>query len=211
MPVSLETNDDFPPNSWKDFCLEDPEIIASTKGKDMPKRNTLAVYFLFFLIFSMLLPACGRDTEKKGAISSNPPAPDFTLQDLKGKTWKLSDLKGKVVFINFWATWCPPCRDEMPSMQKLYTEMADTPFQMLAVLTNDDPMAAERFARQHGFTFPILIDRKGNIGGLYGITGVPETFIVDPGGILRRKYIGPFEWDSTVAKDMIKEYFPKIQ
>jgi thiol-disulfide isomerase/thioredoxin len=84
------------------------------------------------------------------------PAPDFVLQDASGKSWQLSNLKGKVVFVNFWATWCKPCRDEMPSMEALNKAMAGQPFQMLSIVFNDDLDMADRFARRLGARFPVL-------------------------------------------------------
>lgn len=133
-------------------------------------------------------------------------APGFELQDTEGKIWKLSDLKGQVVFLNFWATWCPPCREEMPSMQELFEVMPRDSFKMLSVLSNDDPDLAVSFAKKGGFDFPILIDPGSRIGQVYGLTGVPETYIIDKQGVLRQKYLGPRHWSSQVAKDMLTDY-----
>ncbi|MFN2367012.1 MAG: peroxiredoxin family protein [Desulfurivibrionaceae bacterium] len=134
------------------------------------------------------------------------PAPDFELLDIEGNLWKLSELKGQVVFVNFWATWCPPCREEMPAMQELYEAMPDDRFKMLAILNNDDPNLAAIFAEKNGFEFPILVDPASEIGNAYGITGVPETYIVDKEGILRQKYLGPREWSSPKAQQMLLDY-----
>ena len=86
-------------------------------------------------------------------IEIGKPAPDFVLQDITGRSWKLSDQKGKVVFVNFWATWCKPCRDEMPSMVSLDRAMVNKPFQMLAIVFNDDHKRADDFVRQLGALF----------------------------------------------------------
>lgn len=133
-------------------------------------------------------------------------APDFTLVDQKGKTWTLTQLKGRVVFINFWATWCPPCREEMPSMQRLSAMLPQDRFVMLAVLQNDDPARADDFAAKLGITVPILFDRDKKVGPLYGLTGVPETFIVDKQGVIREKIIGPAEWDAPEVLKMLGKY-----
>jgi peroxiredoxin len=133
-------------------------------------------------------------------------APDFELQDTNGRIWHLSALRGQVVFVNFWATWCPPCREEMPSMQKLYKSMSPDSFKMLTILTNDDPNLATNFAAKGGFDFPILLDPDSRVGQAYGITGVPETFIIDKQGFLRQKYLGPRLWDSPEAKKMLNEF-----
>ncbi len=134
------------------------------------------------------------------------PAPDFTLVDRNGKTWTLSELKGQVVFVNFWATWCPPCREEMPSMQRLYTMLPQDKFKMLAVLNRDDPALADNFTGKFGITMPILDDQSNTVGQKYGLTGVPETFIVDKQGVLREKFIGPAKWDSPGFVQMLMRY-----
>jgi peroxiredoxin len=134
------------------------------------------------------------------------PAPDFTLVDRQGKTWTLSQLRGRVGFINFWATWCPPCREEMPSMQRLFTMVPKDTFVMLAVLENDDPARADSFAARAGLTMPILVDQDKKVWPTYGLTGVPETFIVDKKGVLREKFIGPAQWDSPRNLEMLGNY-----
>lgn len=173
------------------------------------RNKLLFVIFLTVTIISTgLMISCEKIEQqqqlKKAAIGQ--PAPDFTLSDTKGKTWKLSDQKGKVVFINFWATWCPPCREEMPSMQKLYSDLPREKFEMLTILSNDDPLLANTFIARVGGTFPVLIDPDSLIATAYGLTGVPETFIVDKDGILREKFIGPRPWDSPEAKKMLDQY-----
>jgi len=134
------------------------------------------------------------------------PAPDFVLQDTKGKTWHLSELKGKVVFVNFWATWCPPCRAEMPSMQELAQAIPPQGFQMLAILSNDKAEVADRLATSIGFTGPILLDPDNKAAKAYGITGVPETYIVDKEGILREVVIGGMHWNAPEARQMLAGY-----
>ena len=152
---------------------------------------------------SLLVSACGppRDVATVGK-----PAPDFTLMDREGKTWTLSELKGQVVFVNFWATWCPPCVKEMPSMQRLYDTLPADKFKMLAVLNSDKPINADFFAAKHKITFPILNDQDNKIGPKYGLTGVPETYIVDKQGVVREKFIGPAEWDSPGVVQMLMGY-----
>lgn len=165
-------------------------------------------YFLFFIVLIMMT-GCSENNEPGIILAElNKPAPDFTLVDLNGKIWQLSSLRGKVVFINFWATWCPPCLEEMPSMQALYTDMTNAPFQMLAILNNDRPEFAQKMADKGGLTFPILLDPESETSTHYGLTGVPETFIVDSQGILREKFLGPRPWNSQGALDMLKKYMP---
>ncbi|MBC8317659.1 MAG: TlpA family protein disulfide reductase [Desulfobulbaceae bacterium] len=164
---------------------------------------------VLLLLIIILLMGCGKDNEPAVTRAEiNKPAPDFTLVDLQGKIWQLSSLRGKVVFINFWATWCPPCLEEMPSMQALNTAMANAPFQMLTILNNDQPAFAQNLVNKLSLTFPVLIDPNSETGTQYGLTGVPETFIIDPEGILREKFLGPRPWNSQGAMDMLNAYFP---
>lgn len=123
------------------------------------------------------------------------PVPDFQLQDLQGKDVRLSDFRGKIVFLNFWATWCPPCREEMPSMEELYRAMRGRPFVMLAVSVDNDPEQVRRFQKASAYSFPILLDHENRVAALYGTTGVPETFLIGPdGSLVFRRIIGPRDW-----------------
>jgi peroxiredoxin len=124
-------------------------------------------------------------------------APDFTLPDLTGTTHSLSNYKGKVVFLNFWATWCPPCRMEMPGMERLYRRLRDRDFVMLAVSADEEgKKAVAPFVEELGLTFPILLDPEGRLSPRYGVTGYPETFVIDREGKVVNHTIGPAEWQS---------------
>jgi peroxiredoxin len=133
------------------------------------------------------------------------PAPDFALPGMNGDTIRLSELKGKVVFLNIWATWCAPCREEMPSMETLYQEMKGLPFEILAV--SIDILGAKAvgpFMDELKLSFPALLDPQGTIGRLYGTTGVPETFIIDQQGIITAKVIGARNWAAPEAIQTFK-------
>ncbi|MCG8683802.1 MAG: TlpA family protein disulfide reductase [Desulfobacterales bacterium] len=164
-------------------------------------RNKIHLFIVISLVFSFF--AC---SEKPVGLVIGEPAPDFTLVDAKGKSWTLSDLKGQVVFINFWATWCPPCLQEMPSMQKLFNLVPKDKFKMLAVLNNDKMALGQFIATQKHLTMPILDDSKNFVGSKYSLTGLPETFIVDKHGILREKFIGPEQWNAPEHVQMIMSY-----
>ena len=124
------------------------------------------------------------------------PAPDFALSDLNDKSYRLSDFRGKVVFLNFWATWCKPCREEMPSMEILNKNFEKDGLVILAVsidrvtTTRDIPP----FVKGLNLTFPVLIDSWGKTDKPYKRMGVPETFIIDQEGIIREIVIGPRDW-----------------
>jgi len=156
----------------------------------------------FAFCLSLLVGACSQST----GLKTGDAAPDFSLVDLQGKNWTLSELKGQVVFINFWATWCPPCLKELPSMQNLYESLPKDKFKMLAVLNSDKPAPAGFIAGQKGLTMPILDDSDNSAGSKYGLTGLPETFIVDKQGILREKFIGPEQWDGPEFVQMLMGY-----
>jgi peroxiredoxin len=140
------------------------------------------------------------------SLSEGMPAPDFTLTDNNGKTWKLSSLEGSVVVINFWASWCPPCKEEMPFLHNLYRQTSDVPnFVILPILYKDDMQKAMAYLNGEGFAdLPVLSDPDMSAAKAFGVTGVPETYIIDKKGILRNKIIGGFKFDSSDAINIYK-------
>lgn len=120
-------------------------------------------------------------------------APLFELKDIEGRTWKLSDLKGKVVLVNFWASWCETCKEEKPYFRDLINKFGNE-MVYLSVLYNNEPADAKKYMKDAEYDFPVLIDDK-KIALEYGLTGVPETFIIDRKGILSKKIIGGIHWD----------------
>ncbi|MCE3223906.1 MAG: resA [Nitrospira sp.] len=123
-------------------------------------------------------------------------APDFQLPDLNDKQLRLSDYRGKVVFLNFWATWCKPCREEMPSMEVLYKNFEKDGLVILAVSIDRVTTKKEipPFVKGLNLTFPVLVDSWGQTDKRYKLMGVPETYIIDQQGVLREKVIGPRDW-----------------
>jgi cytochrome c biogenesis protein CcmG, thiol:disulfide interchange protein DsbE len=113
-------------------------------------------------------------------------APDFRLESLEGSTIALSDLRGKVVVVNHWASWCPPCRAEMPVLSRIYAKYRDAGLVVLGVnATNQDDEASVRaFARSGQATFPIVLDREGQTGGAYNLRALPTTYIIDRAGVV---------------------------
>ena len=138
-------------------------------------------------------------------------APNFSLPDLQGKTQRLTDYRGKVVFLNFWATWCKPCKEEMPSMQVLWDNLKNQDFMMLAVsmdrvtTTKDIPSFVETLK----LSFPILTDSWGQTDKRYKLMGVPETYIIDQNGVLREKVIGPRDWTRRESIETIVQMLQK--
>ncbi len=154
---------------------------------------------LLFLTIILFVSVCAASAQKPKAI-------DFTLKDLSDKNIKLSDYRGKVVFLNFWATWCPPCKAEMPSMQKLYASMKNEKFVMLAVnVENVSSDVINSFALDNKYTFPILLDPKSVASSQYKIFSIPTTFIIDKKGFIVNKVVGSNEWDNDSAvSELIK-------
>ncbi len=124
-------------------------------------------------------------------------AEDFVLPDIHGQVVRLSQLKGKVVFLNVWATWCPPCRKEMPTMQTLYRQLQGEDFMMLAISQDvDGQNTVLAYLTEGGYTFPVLLDVRGEVGKKYGVTGYPETFLIDRQGMIVHHHIGYNNWAS---------------
>jgi len=162
------------------------------------------IIWLVILATLFSLTACSRKESSPAAKAAAPveskPAPDITVTALNGASLKLSDLKGKVVMLNFWATWCPPCREEIPSMMKLNAAMAGKPFQMVAVSVDEGGKPAiENYFTTSKTELPAYTDPSGAASKTYGITGVPETFIIDKKGVIVKKVIGPAPWDGPEA------------
>ena len=136
----------------------------------------------------------------KPLLGKGVPAPNFTFPGRDGKKVNLADYKGKVVLLNIWATWCAPCVAEMPSMEKLYQELKDEGFEILAVSVDESGAeTVNPFMKKHKLGFPVLLDTKGDIKTLYQATGIPESFIIDGEGIIVEKIIGPRDWAASSA------------
>ena len=169
------------------------------KGGGLPGWAIGAVVVVLVVIVAAIVLSRKEEFEPVGPGTE---AIDFTLPDLDGKRMSLSDFRGKVVFLNFWATWCDPCKEEMPSMEALYKRLRGKPFEIVAVsVDKDPPEEVRKFADKFGITFVVLHDRKGRIKERYKTTGVPETFIVDQNGVIAEKFWGPRDWtdDSNLA------------
>jgi peroxiredoxin len=131
--------------------------------------------------------------------------PDFTLPNPEGKKVSLKDFRGKVVFLNFWATWCVPCREEMPAMEKLYQEFKERNFVVLAVNVKDRKQDAVNFFKELTLSYPMVIDPDAQVGLLYGAWGLPTTYLIGPKGEGLARAWGPAEWYSPAARNLIKD------
>ena len=185
-------------------------------GETQPRRNfQLVLTILLVLIASVVLIIFLRDErdstlETTRSIQPGAEAPDFAFSDLNGVEVSLAAYRGKVVLVNIWATWCLPCRQEMPSMQRLYEKFKGENFEILAVsIDSEGREAVAPFMRKMNLTFPALLDPGETIRPIYGITGVPESFIIDKKGIVVEKIIGPINWGTPKVflffKDLINQ------
>jgi len=171
---------------------------------------------ILLLISISLLPACSKEKSpaKPAAVSASKAvegsaAPDFTVKDLEGKEVTLSSLKGSVVLVNFWATWCPPCKEEIPSMITLNKAMSGKAFRMLAISIDEGGKDAVSTFFKGSRDLPSYLDSESAISQLYGTTGVPETFIVDKQGIIQKKIVGGMDWSAPDVIAYLDELLKK--
>jgi peroxiredoxin len=178
-------------------------------------RSPLKSPYLWALVGVVLLVVVawvGRESYRP--VGAGADAPTFTAYDMSGQEVSLRDYRGKVLLVNIWATWCPPCREEMPSMQRLYEELDDPDFEILAVSVDAPQGEEDAFGREGGnleafaeafdLTFSILHDPEGGIQRTYQTTGVPESFIVGRDGVIYKKVAGPTDWDAPVNQELIR-------
>ena len=144
------------------------------------------------------------------ALRTGSEAPGFRLPALAGGEVDLASFRGQVVVVNFWATWCPPCVDEMPSLEKLHRALGPEGLVVLGVSVDEDETALRQFVARLGVTFKILRDPGGRgVAQAYRTTGYPETFVVDRNGVLHETFIGPAEWATPGAVDHFRELLRK--
>lgn len=176
---------------------EQSVIQSASQAESLPTRsNKLVIVLAATAILALVFGLVWMQSSKYEPLTVGKVAPDFNLPDLNEKEIRLSDFRGKVVFLNFWATWCKPCREEMPSMEILYKNFEKDGLVILAI--SIDRVTTKKdippFVKALNLTFPILIDSWGQTDKRYKLMGVPETYIIDQQGILREKVIGPRDW-----------------
>jgi peroxiredoxin len=131
-------------------------------------------------------------------------ADEFTVSTHGGGKLRLSEHRGRVVLINFWATWCPPCLEEMPAMERLYRQHKDTGFTLVAVSVDADPRKVTPFVAEHKLTFPVGLDPRMELANAYGVRALPSSFIVSRDGNLAALAIGPRSWDNDAAHSLVE-------
>lgn len=176
--------------------VETQAAVEAASVSPRPGRSKLFIGAASLAVLAFAFVMVWLQSSKYEPLTVGKAAPDFELPDLQDRRVRLSDFRGKVVFLNFWATWCKPCKEEMPSMEVLYRNFKDDGLVVLAVsidrvTTKDD---IPPFVQSLDLSFPVLIDSWGQTDKRYKLMGVPETYIIDQNGILREKIIGPRDW-----------------
>ena len=133
-------------------------------------------------------------------------APDFKLTGLDGKPGSLAELRGKVVFLNLWATWCPPCREEMPSIQALRRQFQKAPdFVVLTVSEDSNPSQVAAYIKRNNFNFRVLLDPRNSVGEAYDVSGLPESFVIGRDGRIVAHHVGPYDWANQDIREALED------
>ena len=180
----------------------------------MSRRSGNWTYFVASLAALAVVVTAWVVRDNHQPVGPGAPAPDFEAVTLEGEPARIQDFRGQVVLLNVWATWCPPCVYEMPSMQRLYETFEGQDFEIIAVSVDADPGARDPFGRlggdvpgfveSYGLTFPVWRDPEGLIQRVYRTTGVPESFVIGRDGRIFRKISGATEWDQERYIDFIQ-------
>jgi len=161
--------------------------------------------FALLLLVGLALPASAQPLKQwKGGAT-----PALELKDVEGKLHRLADYRGKVVLLNFWATWCAPCREEMPSMESLRDSLQDRPFAVLAVNVGEGERAARDFGEKMTLRFPILLDRDMATTRAWSARVLPASYVIGPDGKVAYSYLGAIDWSSPQVKTVLERLMPK--
>jgi len=173
----------------------------------MKKRRlimrTIILFVLAAAVVYTLYANFARDHKQKVAVGN--PAPDFVLTDMQGQKHQLSDYRGQGVFLNFWGTWCPPCKKEMPYINNQYQQFKDKGVQVLSVDIQESELAVQQFADRYNLQFPIMIDKDKEVMTTYGIDPLPATFLIDKNGKVVKYYTG------ELTEKKVREFMEKIK
>ncbi|RBP05339.1 thiol-disulfide oxidoreductase ResA [Rossellomorea aquimaris] len=171
------------------------------------KKRRLVIRTILLSVFVTLIGYVlytNLTNSNNGVVQTGDQAPDFQLETLEGEIVKLSDYKGQGVFLNFWATYCPPCKEEMPYMQNQFEEFKYKGVTILAVDVGEPKVTVDKFAKRYGLTFPILLDQNQEVLDSYGVGPIPVTFLIDEEGKVVDRVT------ASLSEETIKKYMHSI-
>jgi peroxiredoxin len=189
----------------------DPDETGKTEANHSLTIGTILVVLILLAFATMLFVRSGTDSTDRQppgvrkidrlyyemgilGIANIAPPMDVVLRDLNDQRVALSDFQGKIVFLNFWATWCPACRVEMPAMEKLHKRFKDRDFAMIAISMQEPGERVESFFKEHKLSFTALLDSDGAVSSRFGVISIPTTYIIDRDGGIIGKVVGAREW-----------------
>ncbi len=160
--------------------------------------------FMYVSVLVSMMQCLYAQAEPLHLVAGKPPAVDFTLKDMNDKLHRLSDYRGRVVIVNFWASWCPPCRAELPSMEQAYQTLKQQGVVMLAINVGEDAETIFNFTADYPVSFPLLLDMDAKVINAYPVIGLPTSYIINPQGRLVYRVIGTREWtEPTLMKSIL--------
>ncbi len=169
-----------------------PPVAAATATKPVARTGRVLSLDEAFRALDLIRPSRQKVAE------------DFTLGMADGKAFRLSEHRGKTVIVNFWATWCPPCREEMPALERLYRRHKDHGLVLVAVSIDADPKIVPPYVQASKLTFPIALDPHADVANKYGVRALPSSFVVDREGTMAALALGPRAWDNDASHSLVE-------
>lgn len=169
-------------------------------------RTYVRIAILGVLLVALVFALYSSFVKDPNAVKVGRAAPNFSLEQLNGPAVALNDLKGKGVVLNFWGTWCEPCKHEMPALQAQYEKLKDKGLVVVGVNIGESPISVEPFVKQFGVNFPILLDRQSQITKLYRIGPIPTTFFISPDGVVEEIFVG--QLNEAMIADKVAKILP---
>jgi len=182
----------------------------SFRGSDRKAGETTALKIRLILLTLLHLvtanPVAATESGDRGLnpVLGRPLAPSFDLSDPAGGRVRLSDFRGKPLIVNFWATWCPPCREEMPSMQRAWEQLEPEGIGLIAINVGEDADTIQQFTAEYPVQFPLPMDLESRVVQSWPVRGLPTTFVVDPEGRLAYQVVGGRQWDDPRLLDQVR-------
>ena len=174
-------------------------------------KRILTVILAIVLASGLLMASCSGGTSEPTNGDNENLAPDFELQNLDGKSVSLSSFRGRPVLMNFWATWCVPCAEEMPFLQEIHDEWTSKGLVFLSIDTGEDATKASGYMQRYGYDFSVLVDPRNEVAIKYGIQYLPTTLIIDRDGTILATKIGSFFNKAEIENDYLSLVFPELQ